>query len=457
MIVASNRGPERFVRTEEGFERHRGAGGVVSALRPLLAGGDATWVAAAVGDDDRSADEAGEARSEDFDLHLLALDRRTQQLHYQGVSNAVLWFLHHGLFDLPRRPWLDGRFSEAWEAYREVNRVFADEIAAAADDGEIVLVQDYHLGLVPGMLATRRPDLRLVYFQHTPFCGPSSVRILPTPVASELVSSLACAPAGFHTPRWARAYEAAAAEVLPDTGTPPSFAASLGPDPDALREAAHTEEVEAELASLDEAIGDRKAVVRVDRIEPSKNIVRGFAAYDLLLRRHPEWRHRVVFVALVYPSREGLPEYLAYRQEVEQAAEQLNERWATDTWQPVLLDTEDTYPRSLAGLRRFDVLLVNPIRDGLNLVAKEGPVVNERDGVVALSREAGAHDELGDATVEVHPYDLEQTAEALHTALGADDGERRERARRLSELATARSPRTWLDDLVTHASRPHHP
>lgn len=452
MIVASHRGPERFERTGEGFRSHRGAGGVVSALRPLLAGTETKWVAAAIGDDDRAAVEAGAARSADFDLHLLALDPALHHRHYQVVSNAVLWFLHHGLFDLVHRPRFDGRFDEAWDAYREVNRVYADEIAAAADEGDAVLVQDYHLALVPGMLSRARPDLGQVFFQHTPHCDPNSVRVLPAPVSRELLGSMGTVRTGFHTARWSAAYEACREEVL-GLGAPgaPAFHAPLGIDPEALERNAASDEARAEGDVLEEMAGDRQVVLRVDRIEPAKNVVRGFLAYDLFLERHPEWRERVVFVALLYPSRESLPEYLAYRQEIEQVVDRVNDRWATAGWQPVVLDPDDVYPRSLAGLRRYDVLLVNPVRDGLNLVAKEGPFLNRRDGVLALSPEAGAFDELGDAALAVHPFDLGQTAAVLHKALTMDAGERRRRAGRLRDLTTARTSRHWLDDLVEQA------
>lgn len=454
MIVASHRGPERFERTGDGFERHRGGGGVISALRPLLAGTDTKWVAAAIGDDDRAAVEAGAAVSDDFDLHLLALDPRAHHLHYQLVSNSVLWFLHHGLFDLPRRPTFDPRFTEAWEAYREVNRAFADEIADGAADGDVVLVQDYHLALVPEMLARRRHDLRVVYFQHTPHCGPNSIGVLPSAVAAEMLASTTVCPAGFHTPRWMRAYRACVELVLGSSPVSrPTFVAPLGIDPEALERNSSSPECLAEGHALDAVIGDRQAIVRVDRIDPSKNIVRGFLAYDLLLERHPEWRRRVVFLALLYPSREALPEYLAYRQEVEHAVERVNARWATADWQPVVLDPDDVYPRSLAGLRRYDVLLVNAVKDGLNLVAKEGPYLNARDGVLALSRETGAFDELHEAALEVHPFDVAQAAEVLHEALGMGAEERKRRAARLRELAAARTSRHWLDDLLA-ASEP---
>jgi trehalose 6-phosphate synthase len=213
-----------------------------------------------------------------------------------------------------------------------------------------------------------------------------------------------------------------------------------------LAEVAASPSARAALAELDDIVGDRRMLLRIDRMEPSKNIVRGFGAYDRLLERHAEWRGNVTFVALLNPSRESLPEYLAYRDNVEHAAEAVNDRWGRSDWQPVVLDTRDHFAGSIAALERYDVLLVNPIKDGLNLVAKEGPLCNARDGVVCLSPEAGAFDELRDAVIETHPYDLEQNADALHTALAMPSEERSARATRLRALAAARTPRTWLDD-----------
>jgi trehalose 6-phosphate synthase len=192
-------------------------------------------------------------------------------------------------------------------------------------------------------------------------------------------------------------------------------------------------------------------LLRVDRVEPSKNALRGFAAFDLLLELEPSWRERVVLVARMNPSRESLAEYLGYRNEVEQAACRVNERWATGDWQPVIVDTRDDVASTIAALERYDALLVNPIKDGMNLVAKEGPVLNRTDGVLCLSPDAGAWDELGDAALAAHPYDLEQCAATLHAALSMPAGERAARADRLRELASVHTPRTWLADQLAAA------
>jgi trehalose 6-phosphate synthase len=237
-------------------------------------------------------------------------------------------------------------------------------------------------------------------------------------------------------------------------GAPPAhlpFASPLGVDVSALEHSCAAAAVADARTALDEIIGDRIALVRVDRIEPSKNLVRGFLAYDRLLESRPDLRERIVFVARVYPSREGLAEYLAYANEVEQVVDRVNERWATSSWQPIVLDARDDYSCTIAALERYDVLLVNPVRDGLNLVAKEGPVVNRRDGVVCLSRESGSFEELASAVEMVHPFDLEQTAAAIGAAVDLEPAARAERAGRLRALATARSARDWLDELLAHA------
>jgi trehalose 6-phosphate synthase len=422
---------------------------VVSALAPLLTGkADAHWIAAASTDDDRAAIRAGTTTVDGLDIRLLDVDEREQRLSLDGFCNATLWFLHHGLFDLVRRPRFDARSREAWAAYVSVNEQFADAIATDASDREAVMLHDYHLALVPAMLRARRPDLRILHFTHTPFCGPNSIRTLPDTVAEAICGSLAGGPAGFHTTRWARAFTASATEVLGSLPASSVFVAPLGPDSHALAVARDQPDVAMAREALAAKVGDRIVIARADRVEPSKNLVRGFLAFDLLLEARPDLRGRVVFVAMVYASRQGMAEYLAYANEVEQIVDRVNERWATADWQPIIFDERDDFSRTVAGLERYDVLLVNPIKDGLNLVAKEGPLLNQRDGVVCLSRDAGAFDELGPAVEMVHPFDLDQTAAALASALDIGSDERAPRATHLRALAGARSPQGWLDDLL---------
>jgi trehalose 6-phosphate synthase len=458
VIVVSHRGPYRFQRNDDGtFTANRGAGGVVSALGPLLLDSgagqpDSTWIAAAMNEVDADAAAAGATAGLGVDLELLDLDPREHRLHYDVVSNGVLWFLHHDLFDHVHRPRFDRRFRDAWDAYVGVNERFAGATDARAAEGDIVLVQDYQLSLVPAFLRRRRPDLRIVHFTHTPFCGPDAIRVLPDDVAAQLCESLAGGPSGFHTERWAASFDASARAVLsPSAEIVAPFAASLGPDPDALAAVADEPAARAAASALADRVGERLVILRTDRMEPSKNIPRGFAAFDRLLEARSGLRGRVVFVAMLYPSRETLPEYLANANEILQAVARVNDRWATSDWTPIVLDTRDDFARSVAGMQRYDVLFVNPVKDGLNLVAKEGPILNRRDGLVCLSREAGAYAELKEGVLPLHPFDIEQMAGALDDALAMPLDERAGRAKLVRDLAAARTSSHWLADLLAHA------
>jgi len=451
VVIASNRGPLTFRRDEGGdLVAKRGAGGLVSGLGPLVSGTEATWVAAAMSPGDREAAALGVVDAEDFRVRLLAVDDEIYRLAYDVVSNQALWFVHHGLYDLPSEPAFGRAFRDAWQAYRDVNDAFADAVAEDAPKGAAVLVQDYHLSLLGERLAERRPDLAAVHFAHTPFATPTWLRTLPTAVAEELLRGLAAhAACGFHSQRWAADFRACCADLL--GVRPTTFVSPLPADPGDVGATAASPASDAALAGIDEIVGDRLVVARVDRIELSKNIVRGFLAFDDLLDRHAEWRGRVTFLASVYPSRTGVEAYLQYQREVEAVVAGISERWATPDWTPIVYDTRDDYPWSVSALRRADVLLVNPIRDGLNLVAKEGAIVNERDAVLCLSPEAGVWDELAEAAIEVHPFDVAGTADALDRALRMPADERRTRAARLRELAVARRPADWLADQLAAA------
>jgi trehalose 6-phosphate synthase len=452
IVIASNRGPVSFRVGGDGeLEAKRGAGGLVSGIGPLVAGTGATWIAAALSEGDRRAARRGAVEAAGFRSRLLALDAETYRLAYDVVCNSVLWFAHHGLWELAREPVFDRAWRSAWEAYRELNAVFVDAIAEEAPQGAAVLVQDYHLYLVGIGLAERRPDLRVVHFSHTPFASPAWLRVLPESTARELLEGLAAHVAcGFHTERWAGDYRASAALL----GAPaaPTFVSALASDPDDIRSTAASPACADALAALEDRVGDRAVIGRVDRMELSKNLLRGFLAFDDLLEHHPEHRGRIVFVTGAYASRQGVGAYTAYREAVEAEVARINDRWSTGDWTPIHLEVEDDFPRSVALLRRSDVLLVNPIRDGLNLVAMEGVLVGERHPVLCLSPEAGAHEQLGDAALTVPPYDVAETGEVLHRALTMHPDERRERAERLRRSAEARTPRQWLDEQLAAAT-----
>jgi trehalose 6-phosphate synthase len=457
-VLVSNRGPLAFHEENGRPVPGQVGGGLAGSLHPLVVDTGATWVACALSSADRAAAAAGLMTDDGLVIELVDPDPDRYGMAYNVISNATLWYCHHHLFDAARRPRADRRWWEAWDAYKELNNQFAHTVAKVAPEGGRVLVQDYHLALMGTELARLRPDLHSVHFTHTPFADPSMLRMLPTSVSTELLSNMAdFAACGFHTERWAAAFRQSLA--LPrslggnggaDVST---FVSPLSTDPVRLRASAADPAVQAAGAALEEKIGgpDRQVIVRVDRMELSKNLLRGFWAFEELLENEPRRREQVVLVALAYPTRQGLPDYLAYQNEVESTAEQINQRWATPGWTPIVLEIEDHYPRSLAALSRYDVLLVNPIRDGLNLVAKEGPLINNRQGVLVLSHEAGAFEELGSAAVGINPFDVSGTAAALSEALDMELLQRAARSDRLVELILARQPADWLRDQLNAA------
>ncbi|MBT2439664.1 trehalose-6-phosphate synthase [Streptomyces sp. ISL-36] len=468
VLVASNRGPLSYTLADDGtLGARRGGGGLVSGLSAALAEQpEALWVCAALSAGDREAVRRGVSEP---GVRMLALDPAVYDDAYNGIANSVLWFLHHHLYDVPREPVFDAEFRRRWESYRSYNRAFAEALAEQAAEGAEVLVQDYHLALVPGQLRELRPDLRIAHFTHTPWASSEYLRMLPEDIREELLwGMLGADELGFHTWEWASTFIGGAyidsaegvAEGFSPSGDPwrgvhhrkgggPRRGTrvrvyGLGVDGEELRSLAHRPEVDDRLAALRAEVGDRKTIVRVDRTELSKNVLRGLLAYRELLRERPEWRGRVVHLASAYPSRQDLAVYRAYTASVAELAEEINTEFGTEDWQPVLLSVKDDFTRSLAAYRMADVALINPVRDGMNLVAKEIPVVSEAGCVLVLSTGAGAYRELREHALTVNPYDVSETARALHQALTMPASERAERTKHLAATATALPPQRWF-------------
>ncbi|MFD9910328.1 trehalose-6-phosphate synthase [Streptomyces sp. NPDC059063] len=446
VLVASNRGPVSYAVGEDGgLEPKRGGGGLVSGLSAVGERADSLWVCSALGDGDREAVRRGVAEP---GVRMLDIDAETHAAAYNGVANSVLWFVHHMLYQTPLEPAFDTEFRAQWAAYETYNRAFARALAESAADGAAVLVQDYHLALVPGLLRELRPDLRIGHFSHTPWAPVDYFRMLPDDVAEQLLRGMLGADRlGFLTGRWADAFTECCVRYVGGTSGTRVGVHGLGADADFLRERSRRDDVAERLAALREQVGPgRKVIVRVDRTELSKNIVRGLHAYRQLLVDRPEWRERVVHVAFAYPSRQDLAVYRDYTAEVSRVAESINSAFGTPTWTPVVLHVKDDFARSLAAYRLADVALVNPIRDGMNLVAKEVPVVSDDGCALVLSREAGAYEELSEDAIGVNPYDVLGTAVALHEGLSLPYGERAERTKRLAAAATALPPTRWFLD-----------
>jgi trehalose 6-phosphate synthase len=458
LLIASNRGPLSVVAVEDGDDEvRRGSGGLVSGMQDALRETpDAVWVCAAMNDRERAlarqarggrlsaVDFASEALKGEFDVRMLPIDGLTFRNAYNGVANSTLWFVLHMLYELPKAPIFDAAWRRQWASYLRYNQAFAQALAEEAAPNARVVIQDYHLFLAPRMLRTLRPDLRIGHFTHTPWVSPDYIAMLPDDVAYAIVDGLLGADVvGFHTERWAALFRATCKAVL---GREPDGVSvfPLGTDADEMKKLAFRRDVESSVRVLGEAVGDRRVIGRVDRTELSKNVWRGLLAYRELLRTYPEWRDRVVHAVYNNPSREDLPAYREYTASIERLASDIEDEFGTDDWSPMLLEIVDDYPAALALLRRSDVLFVNSVRDGMNLVVLEGLVVSEREPAVVLSREAGAAETLGADALQVNPFDVSATAEALHAALQMSHSERADRARRMRAAAVRMPPTTWF-------------
>jgi trehalose 6-phosphate synthase len=468
VVVASNRGPLSYVADETGrLTARRGGGGMISALEAHEE--PVTWVCAALTDGDRAAVRAspdgllrsprGSALAGEQVVRMLELDRVIFDRAYNAVANRTLWFIAHLLFDTAHTPTFGHTWAADWAAYQRYCGSFAAALAEEAGPGGKVLVQDYHLVLVPRMLRALRPDVRISHFTHTPWASPDYFRLLPDDVAVAVLDGMLGADRlGFHAQRWADAFLSCCDAVLDAdvTGNEVRYRGltttvevhPLGVDGSELRKRAQEADVASRLELLAEQVDGRQLLLRIDRTELSKNIVRGLEAYAEMLRAHPALHGEVTHLAFAYPSRHDLPEYREYTAAVQRMAYDICEEFGRPGWEPVHLEVSDDFPRSLAAYSLADVLVVNPVRDGMNLVAKEGPVLSEQSLSLVLSREAGAVAELGNDSFVVNPYDVAQTSTAMWDALQLSPASRAERCERLAAAAVALPPAQWFSQQV---------
>jgi trehalose 6-phosphate synthase len=473
LIVASNRGPVEFYRPAHGrLSTRRGAGGVVTALAAFARDVPLRWVATAMtsGDHEAFPDAQSQARTvrlgrQPLQVRYVPFPADMYRRYYDEISNETLWFLQHYMWSPIQWPNFGEEQVRSWdEGYRPVNVALASAIVEEASSGEAgagstILLQDYHLYLTAALVRARLPQATIEQFIHIPWPANRYWQFLPDRFVHEIYEGLAGNDVvGFQTDSDLQNFLVGAQEFLPRSRIDfdrqtivwrrHRLAARVYPVPtDAyeIRRTLLTAPARAageELAGL--LNGERQIIMRVDRLDPSKNVVRGFLAYEAMLRRWPELVERVVFVAFLIPSRQSLRIYRDYEREVRRLISRINREFGTPTWKPVVAFFDNNRPRALAAMRRYDVLLVNPICDGMNLVAKEGPAANERDGVLVLSRTVGAYGQLADVALPVTPTDIDETTTQLYEALAMSGRERARRAERARAVIEAESPAEWL-------------
>ena len=470
LILASNRGPvEHYVSPDGRPEARRGSGGIVTALNSLAQTAPFTWIASAMGEGDRlvaSSRQDSPYRSplagHKIDLRYVVTTRRVYHKYYNVLCNPLLWFLQHYMWNPPYNPNVDASVHDAWQGgYIPVNRAFAQEVVRQARSNDlppVVIGHDYHLYLLPGMVREELPDSIIQHYVHIPWPTPRYWQMIPTYMARQICSSLASADlVGFQTEQDRECFLDSVEMFVPDAKVHRSVhiveredvscharVYPLSINVEEVQRIANSPralEHEENLVSTHRGVSN---IVRIDRAEPNKNIVRGFRAFELLLNRFPDLQGKVSFLAFLVPSRTHIRQYQRYMDEIGQLVNQINERFGTEEWQPITTFMENNYTQAIAGMKLYDVLLVNSLIEGMNLVAKEGPVVNARDGVLILSETSGAYEHLREGALPVSPTDVEGTMEALYAAITMPADERKRRAVTLEESINRQDIIHWI-------------
>jgi trehalose 6-phosphate synthase len=489
VILLSHRAPVTFGRDGDERTASRGAGGLVSALMGLASGLDGSvWVCAATSDEDRAVVEqygdkgsasvevalfpnagvVGEVEATEATgtttLRMLAIDPVQHEQFYGQIANPLLWFVQHGLYGRASEPDLGRQEHESFtHGYVAVNEAFADAVAGeveARGGKALVMLHDYHFYLVAARVRERCPDVIMSHFVHIPWPGPNEWTILPPDMRDPILHGLLGNDVvAFHTERFARNFLLCIQELLGYTVNWDDLTVRIGGrtvaarhypisiQTDALEELAASDEVAEHRATLTERFldGDRQLVLRVDRTDPSKNIVRGFKAFDTMLTDHPELKDRVVFFAMLQPSRQDVPQYQQYIAAIGAVVAEVNARHGGHGWEPIQLRMEDDFALAVAAYQICDVLVVNALADGMNLVAKEAVLVNHRNGVLALSENTGAYQELGSVAVRLYPFDIQQQADAIFEALTMPAEQRAERLHAAAEIVRRNDVAKWLE------------
>jgi len=469
LVLASNRGPLEHRITPEGrIEARRGSGGVVTALSSLTQMLEFTWIASAMGEGDRKVhdDSQGAAiksplPNQRIKVRFVVTPRRVYHKYYNVFCNPLLWFLQHYMWNSPYNPNIDETVLDAWhDGYVPVNQEFADAVVAecaGSTKPPLVMLHDYHLYLTPLFVRRKLPEAIIQHFVHIPWPTPRYWQLLPAFMRRAICEGLCSANiVGFQTPHDVRNFLDTCEEFLPEAKVDHNDRAvyfeerqilcrayPISIDVEEVQRIANSPRALEYERKLRPLMGDH-TIIRVDRAEPSKNIVRGFKAYEILLSRYPELHGKIKFLAFLVPSRAHIRQYQRYMTEIDEAVKQVNDTFGRPDWEPVTVFYENNYTQAIAGMKLYDVLLVNSVIDGMNLVAKEGPVVNTRAGVLVLSETSGSYKQLGEWALGVGPADLEGTAQALYQAITMDPAERDRRAAKLAEAISREDITHWL-------------
>ncbi|MEN4006193.1 MAG: trehalose-6-phosphate synthase [Methanobacteriaceae archaeon] len=469
LIVASNRGPVEFYLNNGKIEMKRGAGGLVSTLLPFMSEVNGTWVASTMTDGDREVAGKHEKclvpvpeENPDFHVSFVVVDQEIYKDYYSVISNPLLWFVQHYMWNTPYVPVIDDKMHKAWhDSYVYVNKMFAEKIIEEAKTDErkpLIMLQDYHLYTCPGYIREKLDDIFLSHFIHIPWPQSEYFAILPEYMQEAIVKGLLSNDIiGFHIKKYVMNFLYTSKPYVDKVDYEKGLIwydgrvisvkhYPISVDDKKLLENSKSSEVFKKEELIRQIKGDCFLIYRTDRADLSKNIIRGFMAYELFLQKHPEFHGKVKFLSTGMPTRQQIKEYCDYKDETFKIIDSINERYSQDGWRPIEQIFKADYNLVTAAFKHYDCLLVNPIVDGMNIVAKEGPVVNENNGVLIMSNGAGSYEELKDNSITVNAYDITQTADAIYRAIMMSLEERKRLIEGLKKTVHERNIYTWMDE-----------
>lgn len=455
ILVVSNRLPVTLKKTGGRWRAEKSAGGLTSAMAPLLERSGGLWIGWS---GDSSPPDDGNRRQVIDDLRqrkrFIAVDLpvETARGFYEGFSNETLWFLFHNFPSLLRFRLDD------WRSYVEANRLFCDAVMEHLQPGDIIWVHDYQLLLLPSMIRERAPDARIGFFLHIPFPAASIFRILPH--REELLQGMLGADyIGFHTHRYLQNFRASMLRVLGLRSQMSKVeygdrsvrfdAQPIGIAAEEFERQVTEPATQKRLTKMRDDFADRKLLLAVDRLDYIKGIPHRMQSYRELLRRNPQLHGRVTLIQVAVPSRERVKTYKELRSEVDNLVGQINGEFGMADWTPIIyLRRNVPLPELVALYALADVAWISPLRDGFNLVAKEYVACNP-NGLLVLSEFAGAASEMGEALF-VNPYDIEATAETIARALELPSEERTQRIEALRRRVKHNNVYAWGEQFISN-------
>lgn len=469
IIVASNRGALNFEHKNGKIVAKRGAGGLVTALTTAIEAYDNLWISTTMNDADRSVAKNNTpyilpTKHGKLKLKFVAPGKNDYKAYYKIISNQLLWFCYHYLWKLSSLPSIGKEYLKAWESYEKVNKMFARAIleeSARSSKKNMVFLQDYHLLTTAKYIREADPQLLVSHFSHTAWPQPDYLSILPREIVNSIFAGmLSCNLLGFQSEHYKNNFLLCCKSFTDnkidwDKGlvyaggrTVKCISFPISIDCDSLYAQARSEKVLKLQKKLEDKFRGKKILLRIERSDPIKNTLRGIQAYDRLLEKYPELKEKVVYLCLLYSSRSDIREYRNYHKKVEKLIGKINEKYGEDKWMPVYYDCQDNYDRALASLKIYDVLVVNSIYDGMNLISKEGPLINENSGVLILSENTGSFSELGKFVLAVNPFDIEETAGKMYEGLAMSKKNKEKLQREIKKVIHKNTAKDWLQKQI---------